>query len=102
MLGTEVTVFHRTPSPPSLGYGHALFISLGHDLFDSLLVTVLTGRVSLYIVTLDQPSCVARDFLLVTSGNGVMTKTDGTAMKPRASCGCTHMVALLGIRWYHR
>jgi hypothetical protein len=27
------------------------------------------------------------DFLLVTSGNGVMTKTDGIALKPRASCG---------------
>jgi hypothetical protein len=46
MLGTEVTVFHHTPSPPSLGYGHALFISSGHDLFGSLLVTILTGGVS--------------------------------------------------------
>jgi hypothetical protein len=44
MLGAELTVSHR--------YGHALFISSGHDLFDSLLVIVLTGRVSLYIVTL--------------------------------------------------
>jgi hypothetical protein len=30
---------------------------------------------------------VARGFLLITSGNGVMTKTDGTGMKPRASYG---------------
>jgi hypothetical protein len=39
---------------------------------------------------------------LVMSGNGVVTKTDGTAMKPRASSGYTHMVALLGTRCYHR
>jgi hypothetical protein len=58
MLGTEVIVFHHTPSLPSLGYGHVLFISSGHDLFGSLLVTVLTGRVSLYIVTLAQFICV--------------------------------------------
>jgi hypothetical protein len=38
---------------------------------------------------------------LVTSGNGVMTKTDGAVTKPRASCECTHMVVLLGTRWYH-
>jgi hypothetical protein len=34
---------------------------------------------------------------LVTSGNGVMTKTDGATTKLRASCECTHMVALLGM-----
>jgi hypothetical protein len=85
----------------SLGYAHVLFISSGHDLFDSLLVTILTGRVSLYIVTLVQSIGVARDFLLVTYGNGVMTKTDGAATKSRASCECTHMVVLLGTRWYH-
>jgi hypothetical protein len=45
---------------------------------------------------LAQSICVARDFLLVTSGNGVMTKTDGAATKSRASCGCIHKVALLG------
>jgi hypothetical protein len=44
---------------------------------------------------------VARDFLLVTSSNGVMTKTDGAVTKPRASYECTHMVVLLGTRWYH-
>jgi hypothetical protein len=43
--------------------------------------------ISLYIVNLAQPIGVARDFLLVTSGNGVVTKTDGAATKPRASCG---------------
>jgi hypothetical protein len=36
--------------------------------------------ISLYIVTFVQSIGVTRDFLLVTSGNGVMTKTDGTAM----------------------
>jgi hypothetical protein len=78
-----------------------LFISSGHNLFGSLLVTVLTGRVSLYIVTVSQSIGVARDFLLVTSSNGVMTKTDGAVTKPRASCECTHMVVLLGTHWYH-
>jgi hypothetical protein len=101
MLGAELTVSHHTPSPTNLGYGHALFISSGHDLFGSLLVTVLTCIVSLYIVTLAQSIGVERDFLLVTSGNGVMTKTGGAATKSRASCECTHMVVLLGTRWYH-
>jgi hypothetical protein len=50
----------------------------------------------LYIVTLTQSISVTRDFLLVTSGNGVMTKTDGTAMKLRASCECAHKILLLG------
>jgi hypothetical protein len=40
-----------------------------------------------YIVILAQPIGVARDFLLVMSGNGVVTKTDGAVTKPRASCG---------------
>jgi hypothetical protein len=87
MLGAELTVSHRTPSPTNLGYDHALFISSGHDLFGSLLVIILTGRVSLYIVILAQSIGVAQNFLLVTSGNGVVTKTDGAVMKPRASCG---------------
>jgi hypothetical protein len=51
MLEAELTVSHRTPSPTSLGYGHALFISLGHNLFGSLLVTILTGGVSLCILS---------------------------------------------------
>jgi hypothetical protein len=55
----------------------------------------------LYIVTLAQSIGVAQDFLLVTFGNGVMTKTDDVATKLRASCECTHMVVLLGMRWYH-
>jgi hypothetical protein len=46
MLGFELTVSHRTPSPTNLGYGHALFISSGHDLFVYLLVIILTGGVS--------------------------------------------------------
>jgi hypothetical protein len=49
MLGAELTVSHRTPSPHSLGYGHTLFISSGHDLFGSLPVTIHTGGVSLCI-----------------------------------------------------
>jgi hypothetical protein len=35
----------------NLGYGHALFISSGHDLFGSLLVTILIGGVSLCILS---------------------------------------------------
>jgi hypothetical protein len=35
------------------------------------------------------------------SGNGVMTKLDDAATKPRAFCVCTHTVVLLGTRWYH-
>jgi hypothetical protein len=52
----------------------------------------------LYIVTLVQSIGVARDILLVMSGNGVMTKTDGAMTKPRAFCVCAHMVVLLGTR----
>jgi hypothetical protein len=50
MLGAELTVSHRTSSS-SLGYGHALFTSSGHDLFGSLLVTIFTGGVSLCILS---------------------------------------------------
>jgi hypothetical protein len=46
ILGAELTVSHRAHSSTSLGYSHALFISLGHDLFGSLLVIILTGGVS--------------------------------------------------------
>jgi hypothetical protein len=98
MLVAEVSVSHRTPFSSSLGYGHVLFSSSGHDLFGSLLVTVLTGRVFSYIAILAQSNCVTRDFLLVTSSNGVMTKTDGVVTKPRASCEYTHKVVLLGTR----
>jgi hypothetical protein len=52
----------------------------------------------LYIVTLAQSIGMARDFLLVKYGNGVMTNIDDTATKPRASCGYTHKVVLLGAR----
>jgi hypothetical protein len=41
----------------------------------------------LYIITLAKSICVVRDLLLVMSDTGVMTKTDGAATKPRASCG---------------
>jgi hypothetical protein len=55
----------------------------------------------LYIVTLAQSACDARDFLLVMSDNGVMTKTDGAVTKLRAFCVCAHTVVLLSTRWYH-
>jgi hypothetical protein len=50
MPEAEVTVSHRTPFI-NLGYGHALFISSDHDLFGSLLVTILIGGVSLCILS---------------------------------------------------
>jgi hypothetical protein len=46
----EVSVSHRTPFI-KLGYGHVLFILSGHDLFGSLLVTILIGGVSLCILS---------------------------------------------------
>jgi hypothetical protein len=52
MLGAELTVSHRTPFINKSSYGHTLFVSSGHDLFDSLLVTVLIGRVFSYIAIL--------------------------------------------------
>jgi hypothetical protein len=100
MLGAKLSVSHRTPSQTNLGYGHALFISSGHNLFGPLLVTVLTGRVSLYSYPCLIHWCRVRILILVTC-NGVMTKIDDAATKPRASGGCIHMVALLGMRWYH-
>jgi hypothetical protein len=61
MLGAELTVSHRTPSPTNLGYGHVLFISLGHNLFGSLLVTILTGGVSPCILSPLPNSFVSRE-----------------------------------------
>jgi hypothetical protein len=78
-----------------------MFSSSGHDLFGSLLVTIFTGGVSLVYYHLAQSICVVRDFLLVLSDNGVMTKTGGAVTKPRAFYVCAHMVVLLGTRWYH-
>jgi hypothetical protein len=57
VMGIEICSVLNPQSPivllsSSLGYGHVLFISSGHDLFGSLHVAILTGRVSLYIVTL--------------------------------------------------
>jgi hypothetical protein len=51
MHGAELTVSHHTPSSTNLGYGHALFISSDHDLFGSLLVTILIGGVSVCILS---------------------------------------------------
>jgi hypothetical protein len=43
MLGAKIIVSHCTHSSTSLGYGHILFVSQIHDLFGSLLVTILIG-----------------------------------------------------------
>jgi hypothetical protein len=45
----------------NLGYGHALFISSGHDLVGSLLVTILTGGISLCILSPLRNSFVSRE-----------------------------------------
>ena len=55
-MGIEICLGLKQQSPivllsSNLGYGHALFISSGHDLFGSLLVTILTGGVSLCILS---------------------------------------------------
>jgi hypothetical protein len=50
MLVAEVSVSHRTPFI-KLGYDHVLFILSGHDLFGSLLVTILTGGVFICILS---------------------------------------------------
>jgi hypothetical protein len=101
MLRTELTVSHRTHSLTSLGYGHVWIVSPVHDLLGSLLVTILIGGVSLCMLPPCSIHCAVRYFSLIMSGDGVMTKTDGAATKPMASCECTHMVVLLGTRWYH-
>jgi hypothetical protein len=49
-MGIEICLGLKQQSPvvllsSNLGYGHALFISSGHDLFGSLLVTILTSGV---------------------------------------------------------
>jgi hypothetical protein len=45
----------------NLGYGHALFISSAHDLLGSLLVTILTGGVSLCTLLPLHNSIVSRE-----------------------------------------
>jgi hypothetical protein len=45
----------------NLGYGHVLFISSAHDLFGSLLVTILTGGVSLCTLLPLPNSIVSRE-----------------------------------------
>jgi hypothetical protein len=49
MLGAELIVSHQSPiilpSSTNLGSDHVLFISSGHDLFDSLLVIIFTSGV---------------------------------------------------------
>jgi hypothetical protein len=51
MHGAKITASYRTHLSISLGYGHVLFISSCHGLFGSLLVTILTGGVSLCILS---------------------------------------------------
>jgi hypothetical protein len=46
MLGAEIHVSHRTHSLTNFGFAHVLFISLGLDLFGSLLEILLTNGVS--------------------------------------------------------
>jgi hypothetical protein len=88
MLGAELTVSHRTPFINKFRLWPYLVRFIGP--WSIWLYTCnysYRWSISLYIVILAQSSCVVRDFLLDTSGNGVVTKTDGAATKPRASCG---------------
>jgi hypothetical protein len=102
MLGAELPVSHRTSFIKFRLWPCLVHFIGPWSIWFSTCNHLYWWSISMYIVTLAQSISVTRDFLLVTSGNGVMTKTDGTVMKLRASCGCTHMVALLGTRWYHR
>jgi hypothetical protein len=101
MLGTELTVSHHTPSIYFRSWPYFVRFIGSWSVWLSTCNYPYRWSISLYIVILDQSICVARDLLLVTSSNGVMTKTNGAATRPRASCECTHMVVLLGTRWYH-
>ena len=88
MLVAELTVCHRTPFINKFRLWPYLVRFIGP--WSIWLYTCnysYRWSISLYIVILAQSSCVVRDFLLDTSGNGVVTKTDGAATKPRASCG---------------
>jgi hypothetical protein len=60
MLGAELTVSRRTPFI-KFRLWRVLFISSGHDLFGSLLVTILTGGVSLCILSPLPNSFVSRE-----------------------------------------
>jgi hypothetical protein len=87
MLGAEVTVSRRTPFIKFRLWPCLVHFIGPWSIWLSTCNHSYKWNLFLYIVTLAQSIDVAWDLLLVTSGNGVMTKTDGTAMKPRASCG---------------
>jgi hypothetical protein len=101
MLGAELAVSHRTPFIKFRLWPCLVHFNGPWSILLSTCNHSYRWSISLYIVTLAQFICVVWDFLLVMFGNGVMTTTDGAVTKPRASCECTHMVALLGTRWYH-
>jgi hypothetical protein len=66
MMGIEICLGLNYQPPivllsSSLGYGHALFISSGHDLIGSLLVTILTGGVFLCTLSPLPNSFVSRE-----------------------------------------
>jgi hypothetical protein len=65
-MGIEICLWLKYRSPivllsSSLSYGHVLFISSGHNLFGSLLVTILTGGVSPCIMSPLPNSFVSRE-----------------------------------------
>jgi hypothetical protein len=101
MLGAELTVSHYTPFIKSRLWPYLVHFIGSWSIWFSTCNHSYRWSISLYIVTLTQFICVAWDFLLVMSRNGVMTKTGGAVMKPRAFYVCAHTVMLLGTRWYH-
>jgi hypothetical protein len=91
MLGAELTVSHRTPFINKFRLWPCLVHFIGSwSIWFSTCNHPYRWSISLYIVTLAQFICVAWDFLLVMSDNGVMTKTNGAVTKPRAFCVCAH------------
>jgi hypothetical protein len=91
MLGAELTVSHCTPFINKFRLWPCLVHFIGPwSVWLSTCNHPYKWSISLYIVTLAQFICVAWDFLLVMSDNGVMTKTSGAVTKPRAFCVCAH------------
>jgi hypothetical protein len=90
MLGAEVTVSHRIPFIKFRLWPCPVHFIMPWSIWLSTCNHPYRWSISLYIVTLAQFICVAWDFLLVMSDNGVMTKTSGAVTKPRAFYVCAH------------
>jgi hypothetical protein len=90
MLVTELTVSHRTHSSIKFRLWPCPVHFIGPwSIWLSTCNYSYRWSISLYIITLAQSICVVRDFLLVMSGNGVMTKPV-VPWRNRGSSVCAH------------